>query len=355
MNVAINTSPLAGGHSARGTGVYTRHLIDALETFETGNTYTFFTSPRDIPKHSDVVHYPFFDPFFLTLPLVKTKPTVVTVHDLIPLVFPDKFPPGLKGTLKWQMQKQSLLGSRRIITDSKQSRDDIVTVTAFSKERIDVVPLAATRANSDASEKTIALVKKQYGLPQRYFLYVGDVNWNKNVIGLLRAWQQFRETDTGRTAALVLVGSAFMKPEVRETGEILSFITRHGLSDSVIRTGFIKDEDLASVYQGAVALVVPSWYEGFGLPVLDAFASGIPVISSTGGSLPEIAGPAIPVKPDDYSGMSNAMEQIASLSSLKRSALIQKGHEWEKRFTWKKTAALTVKSYEKALNHHSNV
>lgn len=355
MNIAINTGPLTGGHSARGTGVYTRHLIDALETFESEHTYSFFTSVGDIPGQTDVVHYPFFDPFFVSLPIMKTKPTVVTVHDLIPLVFPDKFPAGIKGSVKWQIQKQSLRGSRRIITDSKRSKDDIAKIIAFPNEGIDVVPLAASLGTAKMSDKTIAQVKKTYGLPATYFLYVGDVNWNKNVVGLLAGWKRFLKTRHSQPVGLVLAGSAFMKPEVPETEEILSYINANALTDSVIRPGFIKDDHLAAVYQGSTALLVPSWYEGFGLPVLDGFASGIPVISSMGGSLSEIAGPAIPIMPEEPATIAGAMARVSNLGAAERNALIQKGYAWEQRYTWKKTAALTVKSYEKALNHHSNL
>ena len=96
MNIAINTLPLSTEHRMRGTGVYTKNLIDALQKYEKKLSYTFFTRVTDIPKNTDLVHYPFFDPFFLTLPFPKPFPTVVTVHDLIPLVFPDKFPAGIQ-------------------------------------------------------------------------------------------------------------------------------------------------------------------------------------------------------------------------------------------------------------------
>src|SRR5258706_5833567 len=102
MNIAIDITPLETGHSGRGVGIYTKNLIESLQKYEKKHTYILFTPKQGVPKNTDIVHYPYFDPFFLTLPLIKTKPSVVTVHDLIPLVFPEKFPPGIRGYMKWQ-------------------------------------------------------------------------------------------------------------------------------------------------------------------------------------------------------------------------------------------------------------
>src|SRR5258706_7275203 len=107
MHIAIDTSPLANGHKFRGVGSYTQSLIDALQKYEGEHQYSFFTG-NAVFKDVDIVHYPYFDPFFLTLPFKKTKPTIVTVHDLIPLLYPDKFPPGLRGKVKWYIQQRLL-------------------------------------------------------------------------------------------------------------------------------------------------------------------------------------------------------------------------------------------------------
>ena len=129
MKIAIDITPLESAHRARGVGVYTKNLIDALETYGKQHTYLYFTGHQLVPPDADVVHYPYFDPFFLTLPLVKPKPTVVTVHDLIPLVFPYKFPAGIRGNIKWQVQKLSLHGAKRIIADSNSSKNDSKTIS----------------------------------------------------------------------------------------------------------------------------------------------------------------------------------------------------------------------------------
>src|SRR5579885_1846 len=107
MNIALDISPTSAksGHRVRGTGFYAKHLMQALKIYFPQYRYNFFVSKDAILKDDDIVHYPYFDPFFPTLPLRKTHKTVVTVHDLTPLVFPVHFPAGLRGKVIWQKQK----------------------------------------------------------------------------------------------------------------------------------------------------------------------------------------------------------------------------------------------------------
>src|SRR5260221_14616440 len=102
MKIAIDVSPLESGHKIRGVGFYLSYLKKALTDYFPENDYIFFKKNEPIDSSVDVVHYPYFDPFFLTLPFIKKHKTVVTVHDLTPLVFPKHFPAGLKGQLRWQ-------------------------------------------------------------------------------------------------------------------------------------------------------------------------------------------------------------------------------------------------------------
>ena len=330
MHIAIDTTPLETGHARRGVGTYTKNLVDALKQYEPAHSYSFFTRGQKVPAGADLVHVPYFDPFFLTLPLVKITPTIVTVHDLIPLVFPDKFPSGIKGSLKWQIQKLSLAGARRIITDSECSKRDIAKITGFDRKKIDAVYLAPDPefavGNAKPSEKP-------------YFLYVGDVNWNKNVPGLLSAFAAFGKNE------LVLVGKAFTDSSLPETKEINRIIHDLGIEKSVRRTGFVSTRELVGLYAGATALVIPSFYEGFGLPVLEAMCAGCPVVAADTSSLTEIAGPAIRVGTESKSiaqGMRKAL-------TLNRETQQKLQSEWVKRFSWKLTARNTVQSYEKVL------
>src|SRR3982751_6510623 len=106
MRIAIDVSPLESGHKVRGIGFYVSHLKRSLEKYFPNNIYDFFLDKVTVAP--DVFHYPYFDPFFITLPMVKKYKTVVTVHDLTPLVFSEHFPAGIKGKIKWQIQKRNL-------------------------------------------------------------------------------------------------------------------------------------------------------------------------------------------------------------------------------------------------------
>ncbi len=310
MNIAIDTTPLTSAHKNRGVGSYTKNLIEALQKYENKHSYTLFTRGQKIPDTVDIVHYPYFDPFFLTLPLNKPKPTVVTVHDLTPIIFPDKFPPGLRGSIKWQIQKTSLKGAGRIITDSKNSKKDIARIIDFDEGKIDVVYLAPGPMFSPGTHKHV-------GAP--YILYVGDINWNKNIPELRRAFALVH--DRRPRMQLILVGEAF--------GNRLT------------------EKELIELYRGARLLVLPSHYEGFGFPVLEAMAAGCPVVAADTSSVSEIAGPAIRVKPDADS-IASGMEKCLSLSQRARTDLIDKGFAWVQKFTWQRVAHETVASYERS-------
>ena len=343
MNIAIDITALETAHGQRGVGSYTRNLVEALQKYEKNYTYSLFTRKQKIPNNVNLVHYPYFDPFFLTLPLMKTKPTVVTVHDLIPLVFPDKFPTGIKGTFKWQIQKHSLLGAKRIITDSQCSRDDIARITGIDRDRIDVVYLAPDPMFQPVSRAHIDSTRKKFSLTKPYFLYVGDVNWNKNILGLVRAFASISNY------FLVLVGGAFTNASLAETKEINRLVSALGIGRSIRRIGHVANHDLAGLYCGAVVLIQPSFYEGFGLPVLEGLACGCPVVSSDLSSLGEILGPSIRIRPDDVASIAAGMRKAAGMSSQERSDFARQGKEWTRTFTWRKVARETVASYERAV------
>lgn len=353
MKIAINTLPLSTEHRMRGTGVYTKNLIDALVKYEKQHAYSFFTRQQDIPKRTNAVHYPFFDPFFLTLPFFKQYPTAVTVHDMIPLLFPDKFPPGIRGGVKWQIQRLSLMGAAAIITDSECSKADISRLTTKQKERIHVVPLAPSpRYVRVSDEHILRKMREAYHMPDEYVLYVGDVNWNKNVTGLLEAWKIVRsKLSKSRACALVLAGSAFSNIELKETRDILQLIHTLGIGKSVMRPGFIKEEDMSSLYSGAQCLVSPSWYEGFGFPVLEAMICGTPVVASTRGSVPEISGPSKSANPGNIGELARAIKETVELNKKERETLVKKGIEWAKQYTWRRVARETAAVYDKIVLH----
>lgn len=347
MNIAIDTTPLASGHAGRGVGVYTKNLTAALQKYEGKHSYSFFTRNQQLPKDADIVHYPYFDSFFLTLPLKKRVPTVVTVHDLIPLVFPDKFPAGFRGMIKWQMQKAALRKADRIITVSECSKKDVERLVGIDERKIDVVYSAATDGYHVTNANVLRNLKKKYKLPDNYFLYVGDVNWNKNIPGMIRAFAEFlKKSDTYH---LVLVGRAFLDGSLKETRVIRSVIQELQIADHIIYTGYATDEDVAGLYSMAVCSLEPSYYEGFGLPVLESMASGCPILVADNSSLSEIAGPSIRIHADSVESITDGMKAIVSYSTEQRKKLIADGIVWSNQFSWEKTAKETVAVYEKVL------
>lgn len=349
MRIAFDITPLESGHRLRGVGAYTRLLFDALHDFQGIHDFVFFHHGEQIPPDADLVHYPYFDPFFLTLPLIRSKPTVVTVHDLIPIGFPEHFLRGIRGQAKWLIQRQSLRGVNAVITDSLASKKDIINFTGIHRDKIHVVYLAAAKIFRPIKEmETLASIRNKYSLPRRFVLYVGDVNWNKNIPSLIRAFSKLNQSQEERIA-LVLVGQAFTDDQLRETLEINSLIDHLNLNHEVHKLGLVADVDLAAIYSLATVYVQPSFAEGFGLPVLEALSCACPVVSSNASSLAEIAGPAIKTNPYSTGDLTQKIEAALNMTKVKRLQLIDKGLEWVKRFTLEKTIKDTIKVYEKVL------
>lgn len=343
MRVAIDITPLQTGHKDRGVGAYTRSLIEALEKYEGNHSYHFFVRGQKVPNSIELIHYPYFDPSFVTLPLFYSKPTVITVHDLIPLVFPRHFLAGTRGLATWQYQRLRLSRVRRVIADSECSKRDIVRIVGVPPSRIDAIHLAPAREFRPVTDKQkLQRVKKKYHLPDRFILYVGDVNWNKNILGLLEAMH-------GLHMHVALVGKAFLDSSLDEMRQINALIEKNNLVDTVVRLGGVPMEDLVIMYSLASVYIQPSFYEGFGLPVLEAMACGVPVVTSREASLSEIAGPAVTVDPHRPEEIARGLVQALTLPAAKRAALIRAQSEWVQKFSWRRVARETIMSYEKAL------
>ncbi len=346
MRIALDVSPLENENKIRGTGFYTENLKKALEKYFPENTYAFFTQEEKLTQSVDVIHYPYFDPFFLSLPFKKSYPTIVTVHDLTPLVFPEHFPAGIKGKLKWSLQRHNLHKVDAIIADSQQSKKDIVRFTGINEHKIHVIYLAAgeqfTRIKNQ--ESRIKEIKKRYNLPEKFVLYVGDVTWNKNLPRLLKA---IKKTNI----PLVMVGKALVDTNFDATNpwnadRLLIQKLSEG-DNNIIRLGFVPDDDLVTLYNIATVSVMSSIYEGFGLPVLESMACGCPVITTSGGSLAEVAGnAAIFVDGYDEDSMRLGIKKVYNDLSLQKE-LSKKGLERAQMFSWKKVATETIDVYKK--------
>lgn len=333
MKIAIDISPLKSGHQFRGIGSYTKNLIEEMQSIKADDFSVKLVESRQTPKDCDLTHYPYFDLFFLTLPLVKPRPTIITIHDVIPLVFPKQFPSGIKGKAKFQIQKFSLKSVKAVLADSQASKDDIAKYLDFPRQKIFVVPLAAGKEFKQLK------IKKKYWLPDNFVLYVGDVNYHKNVPGLIKAFSKL-----DRSFNLVLVGKAFREDDLKETGQIVQLIKSLNLDDRVMRLGWIPEDELVAIYNLANVYCQPSFHEGFGLPVLEAMACGVPVVAANAASLPEIAGKAsVLVDPYDINSIAGGIKEAIA----NRNELIKKGLVQASRFSWERTARETFRVYEK--------
>jgi glycosyltransferase involved in cell wall biosynthesis len=345
MKVLIATKNLHSDSKIRGIGVYARELSQALARQFPQDSFPLGQSVSSTPD-LDLIHYPFFDPFFLTLPIHKKIPTVVTIHDLIPLKYPAHYPVGVRGKLKWLRQKRQAQKAAHIITDSTASKSDITSILGIDESKISVIPLGPekTKVSAELTRKT----KLEYNLPHRYLLYVGDINWNKNIIGLVQA---FAGLDAPSTH-LVLVGKSFSnESNIPESRAVHRAIKDSGKADKIHLLGFVPTHHLPAIYSHATLYVQPSWDEGFGLPVLDAMSRGCPVATSNRGSLPEVGGRSVAYFDPDK----DMLEVLSNLlaSPEKRKQLAKSGLARAKQFSWELAAIETRKVYEKVIADYS--
>ncbi len=344
IKVAIDISPLHTGHRVRGVGFYLEHLKKALVKYFPQNEYVFFQRGEKLPGDIDLVHFPYFEPFFLALPIYKKYKTVVTVHDLTPIVFPVAFPRGIKGEIKWQMQRYALRKANAIITDSQSSKKDIIKHVGARENKVSVVYLAAgENFRQIENSKWQTEFREKYNLPERFMLYVGDVTWNKNLPRLI---------DVVKEAGMpfVMIGKNLISEDYDRDNPWNADLNRINElvrgDKKITRLGFVPDDDLVKIYNLASVFVMPSLYEGFGLPILEAMACGCPVITSKEGSLPEVAkDAALYVDAYNMESIANGIKKVLANEELRRE-LVRKGLENVKKFSWKKTADETVKVYK---------
>ncbi len=335
MKIAIDVSPLTSGHKVRGVGFYTKNLIEAL-----GNKVKAVDfQTEDLTKY-DIIHYSYFDLFFHTLPIRKPAKTVVTIHDVIPLVYPIHYPPGIRGKLNFYLQRLSLQSVSEIITDTETSKKDICRFLSVQPDKVHVVYLAPREIFKKVEVKKQVFVKEKYNLPDRFVLYVGDVNYNKNIPTLLSACKLAK-------MPLVICGKQAKEIDGRNLNHPELTHLKNVDFDKVLRLGFVPDEDLVAICNLATLYCQPSFYEGFGLPVLEAFASGTPVVAAKTQALVEVAGgSALFADPKSSKDMADKITKIENDKSLRKS-LISAGYERIKAFSWEKTARQTLDVYKK--------
>lgn len=333
----------------RGVGFYATRLLDHLHKYSLQYAIQIVPNLHDC----DLIHYPFFDLFSHSLPIFSSKPRIVSVLDVIPLEFSYVYQPGLRGTINFYLQKLALNNTISIISLSQASANQIHRLLGIPKDKITVTYLAADPVFKKIKDKTILLkFKKHYNLPDEFVLYVGGINYNKNLPNLIISCKQVKLplVIVGKEATEITSIAHFVKgpqdllrsllgiyhPQLAHISSLIALFN----DPSVLRLGFVPTEDLVGIYNLASVYCQPSFSEGFGLNVLEAIACGTPVAVSNTSSLPEIVGEnGSYFDPYDSTSIASALNQ----------ALGTKPTHIDSKFSWENTARQTLQVYNSIL------
>jgi glycosyltransferase involved in cell wall biosynthesis len=293
--------------------------------------YEYAVLPRRAHRMGiDVLFAPGF-----TTPTSRRYATVATILDMRHIDLPGSFSPAF-------LMAHSLLTlhaartATRILTLSEHAKRRIIDVYRVPDEKVLVSYLAAEPLYfAPVLDDAVRRVREQYGLSTPYILSVATLHPHKNLGTLIEAFKAVRAT-SACSLQLALVG---LPGEAAQ--RLRQEVQAAGLTEAVVLTGWVPDADLPALYRGAEVFVLPSRYEGFGIPVLEAMASGVPVITTTAASLPEVAGDAaLLFHPDDAAGLVQALRQVLTNNVL-RHTLIGRGRVRSQLFTWHATAQQT--------------
>lgn len=367
MHVVINA--LAVSDSMSGIGHHTLNLLHGLGKVDRENHYTLLVNPRpgraplvdrknfrereiaarthlweqfQLPSllhelNADVYHSP-----LLAVPLVDGCPTVVTVHDVIPRLFPELTPPRFKAYFDEQLAP-SLQRADMVIAVSENTRRDLVQLYGVPQGEVRAIHQGvADRYRPLNHDQKLAALRtlNRYRITGEYLLFVGTIERRKNVPGLIDAFARLRGMTAGRLQLVLAGGLHQLDFDLR------GLIDRFELGDRAIVADRVSDYELPHLYGMAKAFVFPSLYEGFGLPVLEAMSCGVPVVTSSTSSLPEIAkGPGLLVNPYDADEIARALYRVLKGQEL-RERMVRKGLQKAKLFSLEREARMTVAVYE---------
>ena len=375
MRIAIDAHSI--GAKLGGNESYAKNLIEGLARVDNVNQYTLYVTTDEafnryhqrwpnfsvrltrphtplirIPltlsaelrkKPVDVLHVQFTAPPFCPCPVV------VSVHDLsfehLPSTFNRRSRTQLRLTVRRSVRKAA-----RVLTLSDHTRNDVVETYSIDPHRVETIPIAASPHFGPVSdEKELQRVRHIYGIDSDYILSVGSIQPRKNLIRLIRAYKLLRNNRSmAKLPKLVLVGKRAWLYD-----ETLRALEEIGLKENVVLTGYVPESDLSPLYSGALCLVYPSFFEGFGLPPLEAMQCGTPVIIGNKTSLPEVVGDAaIAVDPFDLHAIARAIEDMITNPAL-RDELRVKGFARAKTFDWEETARRTLNVYEHVVKENA--
>lgn len=351
-----------------GISQYTLHLIQALADLPGSEEYVIFRSRKDsrdflpsgndrfssvsawtpchhrlerwtlmlelLPHRLDVHHSPDFIP-----PNGGASRRIITVHDLTFLYYPEFLTTDSRRYYADQI-RWAVSAADHISADSEATKQDLIEMLRVPAEKITTIYLAAGSQHTAVySPESIAATLAEFNLPQGCILAVGTLEPRKNYETLLHAYYQWRLNRHGDLPLVIVGGRGWLYDEFFET------IRKLGLNENVFFMEGVSDIQLAHFYRAAGVLAVPSYYEGFGLPALEAMHAGCPVIASDRGSLIEVVGKAaLKINPDDVEAWADALDRVLSDASL-ASRLVNEGYLQAQKFTWAKTAQATLGLY----------
>ncbi|WP_207427757.1 glycosyltransferase family 1 protein [Pedobacter sp. SYSU D00535] len=353
-----------------GLGNYSRFVLDLLARHYSDYRYYLYTAKRPkenygIPENIQFVHpkryknSAIWRTFTILRNLKKDKidlyhglsnelpigisksgiASVVTIHDLIFLRFPDFYSPIDRAIYKFKF-KYACQHATRIIAVSEQTKADIVSFFKISPEKIDVVYQGCNVAfQQKASEREKVNIRSEYHLPAKYLLHVGTIEERKNLMLIVKALPK-----VSADVKLVVIGR-----ETDYAAEVREFIQSNNLTERVIFLKNVPLKDLPTIYQLAEMFIYPSEFEGFGIPIIEALYSGVPVIAATGSCLEEAGGPgACYVHPKDEVQLGYCINNILNRPDV-REEMVKMGYQHVENFSESRLAANLINTYTKAL------
>jgi alpha-1,3-rhamnosyl/mannosyltransferase len=274
---------------------------------------------------------------YYLMPYGPRVPTVVTIYDLIPLTLPHRVPAATRILFRVFLQ-MALRTACHVVVISEATRRDLLARYRLPGESITVIPLAVEPAFRPQPREVVRALCVRLNLPDRYVLYVGSNKPHKNLARLVEAWARMQP----RSFPLVIAGYwSEASPEVERR------IRELGLGGAVRLVRSVPEEDLPALYSGALLFAFPSEYEGFGLPVLEAMACGVPVLAARVSSLPEVAGDAaLFVGAQNLDAIAQGMDELLGNEGL-RKHLAERGLERARKFSWERCADQTLQVYKR--------
>lgn len=366
------------GAEQTGIGNYIRNLINNLAAIDPENQYIIFLLDKEFKKFNppganfkkikvsahwyswreqivlpleflrerpDLLHFPHFN-----TPILYPGKSIVTIHDITPFFFPGhKMNSLLRKTAFKLVFNYSVRKAQKVIAVSNSTKSDIIKHFGANPDKIAVVyeGVGANFKILPNRGKIREYLRERYGVKKPFIFYAGVWRNHKNIVGLLQAFALLKEC-LGGSYQLVLGGKPDpYYPEIKKT------IADLDLESDVISPGFIYDKEMTLFYNACSLFVIPSFYEGFGLVGLEAFASGAPVVSSNTTSLPEVFGEApVYFDPRDIGQTAEVMKNVLT-DKKKREIMIKKGQEQIKKYAWEKMARLTHKIYLEILKNEN--